>query len=74
MSKIINTYQEHLDHVEGAKYDDVRERYASEIRSMANEGIYDRETESEEDRKLRLRPTWNGIQIAATDPDDESPF
>ena len=27
-------YQEHADHVFGAQYDDIRERYASEIRDM----------------------------------------
>ena len=31
---MIDTYQEHQDHVFGAQYDDVRERYASEIEDM----------------------------------------
>ena len=29
-----NSAQEHLDHVEWAQYDDVRERYAPEIEDM----------------------------------------
>ena len=29
-----NAYREHADHVFGAQYDDVRERYASEIRDL----------------------------------------
>ena len=31
---MFNSYQEHADHVFGAQYDDVRERYASEIRDL----------------------------------------
>lgn len=31
---MINLAQEHADHVFGAQYDDVRERYASEIADM----------------------------------------
>ncbi len=31
---MFNSYQEHADHVFGAQYDDVRERYASEVRDL----------------------------------------
>jgi len=31
---MFDTAQEHADHVFGAQYDDVRERYASEIRDL----------------------------------------
>ena len=31
---MINAAQEHADHVFGAQYDDIRERYASEIQDM----------------------------------------
>ena len=31
---MIDTYQEHADHVFGARYDDIRERYASEIEDI----------------------------------------
>ena len=31
---MIDTHQEHLDHVFGAQYDDVRERYASELEDI----------------------------------------
>ena len=35
--------QEHLDHEFGARYDDVRERYASEIQDMRNYEASERE-------------------------------
>ena len=31
---MFNSYQEHANHVFGAQYDDVRERYASEVRDL----------------------------------------
>tara|TARA_R110002020_G_scaffold43764_1_gene126810 strand:+ start:217 stop:447 length:231 start_codon:yes stop_codon:yes gene_type:complete len=31
---MINAAQEHADHVFGSQYDDIRERYASEIQDM----------------------------------------
>ena len=38
-----NLAQEHADHVFGAQYDDVRERYASEIRDLEIDNLITQE-------------------------------
>ena len=38
---MIDLAQEHADHVFGAQYDDVRERYSAEIEDMRLEGLRD---------------------------------
>ena len=41
---MIDTYQEHQDHVFGAQYDDVRERYAAELEDLrADDRAYEYE-------------------------------
>tara|TARA_R110000824_G_scaffold294994_1_gene483394 strand:- start:65 stop:298 length:234 start_codon:yes stop_codon:yes gene_type:complete len=40
---MIDSAQEHADHVFGAQYDDVRERYSAEIEDMRLEGLIDHE-------------------------------
>lgn len=42
-------YAEHVAHEEGARYDDVRERYASEIRDMELEALAEAEYDDEPD-------------------------
>ena len=44
--------QEHLDHEEGARYDDIRERYASEIADI------EREAEIAEDHENYMNQVW----------------
>jgi hypothetical protein len=40
---MFDTAQEHADHVFGAQYDDVRERYASEIRDLEIDNLITQE-------------------------------
>ena len=40
---MIDLAQEHADHVFGAQYDDIRERYSAEIEDMRLEGLRDTE-------------------------------
>ena len=40
---MIDLAQEHADHVFGAQYDDIRERYSAEIEDMRLEGLIDHE-------------------------------
>jgi hypothetical protein len=40
---MISLAQEHADHVFGAQYDDIRERYSAEIEDMRLEGLIDHE-------------------------------
>ena len=44
--------QEHLDHEEGARYDDIRERYASEIADI------EREAAIAEDHENYMNQVW----------------
>ena len=58
--------QEHADHVEGARYDDVRERYASERRDLE---IYDLQTQEHDDYMNRVWAAGYGEDIDAYEAD-----